>query len=69
MLKSRLTPLYTKQGHSDEPKQGIIQEVFHVYLNKFEIELTHLFFIIFSNNKFTLVNQISRNAHSPKNSS
>ena len=27
-----------------------IQEVFHVYLNKFEIALTHLFLIISSNN-------------------
>ena len=33
-----------------------IQEVFHVYLNKFEIAVSHLFLIIFSNNKFTLVN-------------
>ena len=39
-----------------------IQEVFHVYLNKFEIAVSHLFLIIFSNNKFTLVNLISRNA-------
>ena len=43
-----------------------IQEVFHVYFNKFEIAISHLFFIIFSNNKFTLVNLISRNAQSPR---
>ena len=39
-----------------------IQEVFHVYLNKFEIAVSHLFLIIFSNNKCTLVNLISRYA-------
>ena len=27
-----------------------IQEVFHVYLNKFENAVTHLFLVIFSNN-------------------
>ena len=27
-----------------------IQEVFHVYLNKFENTVTHLFFVIFGNN-------------------
>ena len=43
-----------------------VQEVFHVYLNKFEIVASHLFLIKFSNNKFTLVNQISRNAQSPR---
>ena len=43
-----------------------IQEVFQVYLNKFEIAVSHLFFIIFSINKFTLVNQISRNAQSSR---
>ena len=43
-----------------------IQEVFHVYLNKFEIAVSHLFLIIFINNKFTVVNQISRNAQSPR---
>ena len=42
-----------------------VQEVFHVYLNKFEIAVSHLFPIKFRNNKFTLVNQISRNAESP----
>ena len=41
---------------------ALIQEVFHVYLNKFEIAVSHLFRIIFSNNKFTLVYLISRNA-------
>ena len=42
-----------------------IQEMFHVYLNKFEIAVSHLFLIIFNNNILTLVNQISRNAQSP----
>ena len=28
----------------------VIQDVFHVYLNKFEIVVTHLFLIIFCNN-------------------
>ena len=28
-----------------------VQEVFHVYLNKFEMTVSHLFLIIFSNNK------------------
>ena len=36
------------------------------FLNKFEIAVSHLFLNIFSNNKFTLVNQISRNAQSPR---
>ena len=43
-----------------------VQEVFHVYLNKFEIALSHLFLIIFSNNKFALINMISRNAQSQR---
>ena len=43
-----------------------IQEVFHVYLNKFEIAVSHSFLIIFSNNKFIFVNQISRNAQPPR---
>ena len=43
-----------------------VQEVFHVYLNKFEIVASHLFLIKFSKNKFTLVYQISRNAQSPR---
>ena len=34
----------------------LIQDLFHVYLNKFEIAVSHLSLIIFSNNKFTLVN-------------
>ena len=38
-----------------------VQEVFHVYLNKFEIAVSYLFLIIFNNNEFTLVNMISRN--------
>ena len=43
-----------------------IHEVFHVYLSKFEIAVSHLFLILFSNNKFTLVNLISRNEQSPR---
>ena len=34
--------------------------------DKFEIAVSHLFLIIFSNNKFTLVYLISRNRQSPK---
>ena len=30
-------------------RQCIVQEVFHVYLNKFEIAVTHSFLIIFGN--------------------
>ena len=40
----------------------MIQEVFHVYLNKFEMAVVHLFLIIICNDIFTLVNLISRNA-------
>ena len=40
--------------------------MFHVYLNTFEIAVYHSFLIIFSNNKFTLVNQISRKTQSPR---
>ena len=43
-----------------------IQEVFHVYLNKFEIAVSHSFLTILSSNKFTFVNQISRNAQPPR---
>ena len=49
-----------------DPDSLRIQEVFHVYLNKFEIAVSHSFLIIFSNNKFTLVNQTSINAQSPR---
>ena len=42
--------------------QDDIQELFHVYLNKIEIAVSHLFLLIFSNNKFKFVNLISRNA-------
>ena len=47
---------------ADQP----IQEVFHVYLNQFETAVSHFFLIIFSNNKFTLVNLIYRNAQPPR---
>ena len=36
-------------------EQHVIQEVFHVYLNKFEIAVSHSFLIIFCNNKLTLL--------------
>ena len=38
-----------------------IQEVFHVYLNKFENTVTHLFLVILGNNLFPWVNLIFRN--------
>ena len=38
-----------------------IQEVFHVYLNKFENAVTHSFLVIFGNNRFSWVSLISRN--------
>ena len=34
----------------------VLQEVFHVYLNTFEIAVSHLFLIILSNIKLTLIN-------------
>ena len=54
--------------HFSSQKKNVnaLQEVFHVYLNKFEIAISHSFLIIFSNNKFTLVNQIFRNAQSQR---
>ena len=54
------------KNHKATKPAYIIQEVFHVYLNKFEIAVSHLFLIIFSNYKFTLVNLISSNGHSPR---
>ena len=62
--------LFRHVGNSQKVKRlttiNVIQEVFHVYLNKFEIGVSHLFLIIFSNNKFTLVNLISRNTQTPR---
>ena len=63
--------MYTKNEHchaADECKNGTrnVQEVFHVYLNKFKIAVSHLFLIIFSNDEFTSVNLISRDAQSPR---
>ena len=43
-----------------------VQEVLHVYLNKFEIAIFDLFLIIFINNKLRLVNMISKNTQSPR---
>ena len=34
-------------------QKGIVQEAFHVYLNKFEIVVTHLFFVILCKSCFT----------------
>ena len=41
IVSNQMEECYTK---------GIIQEVFHVYLNKFENAVTHLFLVIFGNN-------------------
>ena len=46
-----------------------IQEVFHVYLNKFENAFIHLFLVIFGNNRFQWVSLISRNTQSSHNMS
>ena len=43
-----------------------IQEVFHVYLNKFENAVTNLFLAIFGNNWFQWVSLISRNTQPSK---
>ena len=43
-----------------------VQEVFHVYLNKFENAVTHLFLFIFDNNWFPWLSLISRNTQSSK---
>ena len=42
----------------------LMQEVFHVYLNKFENDVTHLFLVILGNNLFSWVSLISRNTQS-----
>ena len=39
-----------------------VQEVFHVYLNKFENAISHLFFAVLGNNWFPWVSVIYRNA-------
>ena len=44
----------------------ILQEVFHVYLNKFENAAAHLFLIIFGNNWFQWASLISRNTQSSR---
>ena len=41
-------------------------KVFHVYLNKFENAVSHLFLFIISNIKLTLINQIFRNPQSAR---
>ena len=43
-----------------------IQEVFHVYLNKFENAVTHLILVIFGNNVLPLVSLVSRNTQSSR---
>ena len=40
--------------------------MFHVYLNKFENVVTHLFLVIFGNNRFPWVSLILRNTQSPR---
>ena len=35
-----------------------VKEVFPIYLNKFEIDVTHLFLIVFCNKVFTYVSHI-----------
>ena len=48
---------------------SLLQEVFHVYLNKFENVITYLFLVIFGNNWFQWVSLISRNTQSSQNMS
>ena len=43
-----------------------MQEVFHVYLNKFENAVTHLFLVVFANNLFPWDSLISRNTQLSK---
>ena len=52
------------RADSKSSKYIQLQEVFHVYLNKFENAVSHLFLFMFSNIKLTLINQIFRNAQS-----
>ena len=52
---------YRKIGYNTN-----VQEVYHVYLNKFKIALSHLFLILFSDDTFTLVNLTSWNAQPPR---
>ena len=42
----------------------ILQEVFHVYLNKFENAITHLFLVTFGNNCFPWNSLISKSMQS-----
>ena len=35
---------------ADKAVKNVVQEVFHVYLNKFENAFIHLFLVIFGNN-------------------
>ena len=44
----------------------VIQEVFHVYLNKFENAVTHLFLVVLGNKLFPWVSLISRNTQSSR---
>ena len=46
--------------------KGVLQEVFHVYLNKFENAVAHLFLVILDNNWFPWVSLISRNTQSSR---
>ena len=38
------------QFHSEQLRNFYLQEVFHVYLNKFENAFTHLFFVLLGGN-------------------
>ena len=44
----------------------MIQEVFHVNLNKFENAVSHLFLVISGNNRFSCVSLISRDTQSSR---
>ena len=39
----------SRVNENEDIKNQVVQEAFHVYLNKFEIVVTHLFFVILCN--------------------
>ena len=47
--------LFELEGQGKTKVSLNIQEVFHIYLNKFEIAISHLFLIIFSYNLHWLI--------------
>ena len=63
-FKKVITAACLRYGYSLIPTYQIIQEVFRVYLNKFENAVTHLYLIIFGNNWYSWVSLISRNTQS-----